>query len=139
MKKFYALCLLYILSFDANTSSLNCRVIARSGLDINDYFLLLNDKIDEDKREQLVRKSVSSFYYDEYIPEMSYEAVNTLGEDVAVSYVQDPHGKKYIAVDVGFGGGNSITYYFEIAKLIFAGVASFDGVCLEQGKAPYFI
>ena len=139
MKKYYALWLFFTLSFDASTTSLKCINIETSGVDINDYFLIINEKLDEVERERLVRKSVSSFYYEEYKPEMSYEAVNMLGEDVAVSYVQDPRANKYIAVEVGFGGGNFITYYFELGALSFAGVANFDGTCIDQGKKPFFI
>lgn len=61
-----------------------------------------------------------------------------MGEDVGISLVETPDGEKFRAVNVGFGGGNSATYFYFDHTLKLANVFMYDGDCNVQGQTPEF-
>jgi len=104
------------------------------------YFTDIDGNVLDQYKERLIRKSVAAFHHRNYKPEMTLSEVdNDVGEGVAVNRVRTPEGREYVAVNVGFGGGNGATYYYEPDTLTFAGIMVVDGSdCMEQGGDTTF-
>lgn len=141
MKRIIVVTLGLSLSPMAKAEQINCERMVQSGLEsIVDYFEEIAGAapIEENELERLVRKSVAAFHFQAYAPSMSLKEVDELGEGVSVDQVRGKNGERYVSVNVGFGGGNSATYYYLPGTLTFVPVMSYDGDCVEQGSAEEF-
>jgi hypothetical protein len=126
-----------LLGLNTTTYALNCQDFEATQTDDGyTMFEVVNEEpvLSAKLREQLIRKSVSAFYGSSYNSEMRLQEVDALAEGVAVTEVKDLNGKLYNEVNVGFGGGNSISYYYVHNTLELAPIAVIDSSdCMEQG------
>ncbi|GEM_PF-4502975 len=130
------ICLFYSFS---SFAALTCKQIeSKQDSDGNfSYFTEVeNLKINSAVTAKLFRLAVADFYgkcgvtWNEdycYREEMTDAEVDELGEGVYFHAYKTPSKKLYYGINVGFGGGNSATYYFSPKELKMEKVMVVDG------------
>lgn len=138
MKKFFFVLALATYSL-SSLAALNCAEIETKQDEegnISYFTEIENYKISAAVQKKLTRAAVADFYgkcgvtWNEeycYRPEMNDKEVDELGEGTYTLAYQTPSKKLYLAVNVGFGGGNSALYFFTINKLKMEKVMIIDG------------
>ncbi len=116
--------------------TLTCKDIENSSRD--EYFMTSTKKaIDPVYQESLIRKSAAMFLGID-TSKIPMKRLEKLAEDPATEVVEDPLGRTYALAQIGFGGGNSINYYYKFGNLELLPVALYDGDCIEQGSDESF-
>lgn len=143
--------LVFSMQLPVNSAELSCELIEsykdQAGSISNDdgeiYFfkkIVRNAKTQQSKKieSQQKRMAVQNFYgtcgtenaeYGDYCYEesMTNKEVDELGEGIYVYTYLGKNKKKYTAVNVGFGGGNSSVYYFDFESLNMQPIRIIDG------------
>lgn len=122
------------------SETLDCKTIEKYDETEEGYFVTVKEKSPArgKYRSTLLRKSVAAFYYQEDLTGKTDSELDALAEGVGFTLVKGRNGAEYNAVNVGFGGGNSATYYYEKGTLNFLPFFSYDGDCTEQGRVQEF-
>ncbi len=117
-------------------SPLTCKDVEDAARE--EYFTTTTKKvIDPAYQESLIRKSAAIFLGID-TSKISMKKLEKLAEDPATDVVEDPLGRTYAMAQIGFGGGNSINYYYKFGNLELLPVALYDGDCIEQGSDESF-
>lgn len=115
----------------ASTTPLTCKDLENSPRD--EFFEASKAKtLAPDYSEKLIRKAAAIFLAID-TSKIPLKRLEKLAEEPATEVVQDPAGNFYAMAQIGFGGGNSINYYFEFGTLNQLPIALYDGDCVEKG------
>lgn len=126
-----------MISFSA-FASLSCQEIEKAQDEdgnIN-YFQEVDFRISKSSQNKLVKAAVADFYgkcgvtWNKdfcYRENMSVKEIYELGEDAYFISYKTPQNKLYLAVNVGFGGGNSATYFFDSQTFQMENIMIIDG------------
>lgn len=85
--------------------------------------------------ELLIRKSAAAFW-GMNTAVMDYKKLVNDAEDPFTDVVMTPDGEIYALANIGFGGGNSISYIYKFETFELLPIAIYDGGCIEQGRDP---
>lgn len=83
--------------------------------------------------ELLIRKSAAAFW-NTNTAVMDFKKLEKDAEDPYTDVVETPDGQIFALANIGFGGGNSISYIFKFETFELLPIAIYDGDCIEQGK-----
>ena len=87
-----------------------------------------------------VRTAVGSWYFTDRQERMTIEELNTLAEGLQLSTATAPNGEVFQVVNLGFGGGNSATYFFKNETTKLAPIMVVDGIeCFDPGETVEFL
>ena len=81
----------------------------------------------------LVRKSAAAFW-GVNTAVMDYQKLVEDAEDPYTAVVETPSGEIYALANIGFGGGNSISYIYKFETFELLPIAIYAGECIEQGR-----
>lgn len=107
-----------------------------------DYFTKSSYDLDGGFARMLeqVRTAVSSWYFTDRTERMTIEELNTLAEGLQLSTRTGPNGEVFQVVNLGFGGGNSATYFFKNETKTLAPFIIVDGLdCYDRGETAEFL
>ena len=84
--------------------------------------------------ELLIRKSAAAFWKTNTAV-MDFKKLMNDAEDPYTDVVETPDGRIFALANIGFGGGNSISYLYKFETFELLPIAIYDGDCIEQGKS----
>ncbi len=89
-------------------------------------------KISKVYSELLIRKSAAAFW-NTNTALMDFKKLSSAAEEPYTDVVEAPNGEIFSLANIGFGGGNSISYLYKFETLELLPIAIYDGDCIEQG------
>lgn len=133
---------LSVIATQASASKISCKTI-RAFNDANPDKSYFRDSsksvaIPAKYEEAALRKAVAAYYRLQYEPSMSLEKVKELGEDAYTQLAEDPKGNLYLEANVGYGGGNSASYFYDFGSLEFAAHINDGTDCVTKGSTTEF-
>lgn len=94
-------------------------------------------KISNVYSELLIRKSAAAFWGINTAV-IDFKKLVKDAEDPYTDVVETPDGQIFALANIGFGGGNSISYIYKFETFDLLPIAIYDGDCIEQGRDSSF-
>lgn len=134
---------LWMLSYPSWGHALTCAEynaateLASNNADYTFFTPTTKKQISRNYSELLIRKSAAAFWNTNTATMPTKELFKN-AEDPYTDVVETADGEIYALANIGFGGGNSISYLYKFETFELLPIALYDGDCIEQGSTDVF-